>query len=237
MALTEQDIQDYVRRKLGDGVVCVELTDNQIDDAINRAKLWAQGWIGQGRAYLITFDGTTEYVPPTDCESVTEVVFTMSGDSLFDMFKWAGVELNIAEFTMVRPPGGGYTDLVQHMQYLKLGQRVMSAERSWEWDRVRNRLVISPAPASGEKALIYYLAKTLDLTYLRSYEQALVQDYALAGSMETLGYIRTKYAEIPTASGSTTMNGDTLLGNASQLFDKLNEQARNLTPPLSFITG
>ena len=141
MALTEQDVQDYIRRKLGDGVLCFELTDNQIDDAISRSRLWVQQWVGQQRAYMLTFTGMTEYVPPTDCEAVIEVVFSMVGDSIYDIFRWAGVELNIAEFTMVRPPGNGYADIVQQMQYLEMGRRIVSAERTWEWDRARRRLV------------------------------------------------------------------------------------------------
>jgi hypothetical protein len=234
--MTEQGIYDYVRRKLGAGVVCVELTDDQLADALDRAKLWMQMWVGQQKNAVLTGGGGTEFALPTDCESPVEVIFAASSDSLFDTFRWAGVEVNASDLTTM-VPNQGYVDIVQRMQYLELGKRVLSAERAWEHDRARNLLIISPAPAAGEQVILVYLMKTIALTYLKAYELQLLMDYTFALSMETLGYIRTKFAEIPTASGSTSMNGDTLLANAQQLMDKCEEKARALAPPIPLFVG
>jgi hypothetical protein len=235
MALTEQDVQDYIRRKLGGGVICVELTPDQLQDAIDRAKLWMQQWVGHQKTALLTMTGATEYAIPTawGCETVVDVVFQLNTDSLTDIWKWADVEVNVADIMAVRP-NYSYVDLVQRQQYLELGRRVLSGERSWDWDRAKARLVITPPPSAGETALVYYLADTIDVAYLKRYEAAVFQDYALAQAMETLGWIRTKFSEVPTASGSTTLNGDTLLSNAQQLIDKCEEKARALAPPMPF---
>jgi hypothetical protein len=236
MALTEQAVHDYIKRKLGDGVVCVELTDDQLADAVMRASLWLQQWVGHQKATVITFTNGSEVDLPADCEVIVDVVFEAQSDSLFDMFRWAGVEVNATDL-MALAPNQGYIDIGQRMQYLELGKRMLSAERAWDCDRARRKLVVSPAPASGERVLVFYLATTIALSYLKSYEQQLLLDYALAQAMETLGYIRTKFAEVPTASGTTSMNGDTLLANAQQLIDKCEEKARNLAPPLPPFMG
>ena len=238
MALTDQDVADYITRKLGGGVVCVELTPDQLLDAVEQAKQWCQQWIGRQRTATLVATGATEYAIPAawGCESVTDVIFELNTDSLTDVWKWADVEVNVADITAVRP-NYSYVDLVQRQQYLELGRRVLSGERSWDWDRARERLVVTPAPNSGETLLVYYLGTTLDLSYLKSYEQKLCLDYALAQAMETLGYIRTKFAELPTASGSVSLNGDTLLSNAQQLMDKCEERARTLAQPMPFFFG
>ena len=236
MAMTEQDIYDYVKRKLGGGVVCVELTDDQLEDALTRAKLWMQMWVGQLGHYQFTFGGGSEFALPADCETPVDVLFQAASDSLFDTFRWAGVEVNAADLTSM-VPNQGYVDLVQRMQYLELGKRLLSAERGWEHDRARNLLIVSPAPSTAEQAILVYLKKTISLSYLKSYELQLCMDYTLALSMETLGYIRTKFSEVPTASGTTSMNGDTLLANAQQLMDKCEEKARQLAPPVPFFVG
>lgn len=236
MALTEQAVHDYIKRKLGDGVVCVELTDDQLADAVMRASLWLQQWVGHQKATVITFTNGSEVDLPADCEVPVEVVFEAQSDSLFDMFRWAGVEVNATDL-MALSPNQGYVDIAQRMQYLEMGKRLLSAERAWDYDRARRKLIVSPAPASGERVMVFYLASTIALSYLKGYEQQLLLDYALAQAMETLGYIRTKFAEIPTASGSTTMNGDTLLSNAQQLIDKCEEKARNLAPPIPLFMG
>jgi hypothetical protein len=236
MALTEQAVHDYIKRKLGDGVVCVELTDDQLADAVMRATLWLQQWIGQQKATVITFTNGSEADPPADCEEIVNVIFESQSDSLFDMFRWAGVEVNATDL-MALAPNQGYVDIGQRMQYLELGKRMLSADRAWEYDRARRKLVVSPAPASGERVMVFYLSTTLALGYLKSYEQQLLLDYAYAQAMETLGNIRTKFAEVPTASGSTSMNGDTLLANAQSLMDKCEERARQLTPSLPFFMG
>jgi hypothetical protein len=234
--MTENDIRDYIKRKLGDGVVCVELTDDQISDAIERSKLWMRQFIPMVRTFQFTTSEITEFTVPTDCEQVVDTIFQSSSDSIFDAYRWAGIDIGVTD--MVAPmPGGGYSELVEKLAYLEMGKRITSAERSWEWDRPRNKLIVSPAPSAGEQVLIYYISKTFDLTYLRAIELGLLQDYALAKAMETLGYIRTKFVELPSSTGGTTLNGDTLLGNAVQMMADLEDKVRKIVPPVPFFGG
>jgi hypothetical protein len=234
--MTDNDIRDYVRRKFGDGVMCVELTDEQIDDALLRAKMWLSQWIPTEKAIIVPLTIDTEYTMPTDCQDVVEVVYSQNTERIFDAFRWAGIELGVMD--LVYPmPGGGYSELVQRLQTLELSKMVTSAERTWQWDRVRRKLILSPQGADGEIVMAFYVSDTFDSSKLRNYEMQLLLDYTFARSMETLGYIRTKFMELPSASGAITLNGDTLLANAMTLLSELEERARRLVRPAQFFVG
>lgn len=51
-----------------------------------------------------------------------------------------------------------------------------------------------------------------------------LQDWTYADVMEQLGMIRTKYGNLPAASGSMTLNGDTLLTKSAELKTELRRQ-------------
>lgn len=79
---SEQDIKDYVRRSLGDGVVAVELTDLQVQDAVDSAAMLYHQMIGDYNFSTINVSGPGEYTMPPSCTMVVEVFFDLSGSGL-----------------------------------------------------------------------------------------------------------------------------------------------------------
>ena len=69
---------------------------------------------------------------------------------------------------------------------------------------------------------------------LYQYEYDLVRRYSYAEAMETLGYIRTKFASLPSASGEVTLNGDLLVGNAEGIKLALTEEIKLKRRPAGF---
>lgn len=237
---TDAELRTWIKRRLGDGVICVELTDAQLDVAIQDAKDFWRAWVGQPKMVLLTVTSATEYAealigPDVDC--VVEVNFPVS-DDLTRLFSWADVEVN--PYTWVYAGYGGYSALVQLMQYREMGQRVVSADLDWEWDRATRSLRIAPPPAMwaggsvGQQIGVVYLSTQVDLRYLSNAEYWLFREYAQVQAMKTLAMIRTKYADKPSATGSFGMDGDGMYANAEAKEQELVEKIRQLQSPLGF---
>ena len=242
---SETEIKGYISRTLGAPTVAVELTDDQYDDAIYEAKMWFMGLIGQMKNLIlpITPDGGAFDVAP-DCLSVVECHFDIQRAGLFDQFSWAGVELNPLGFGMYGSyngygtVGGGYSDIVQSMQYLEQARRILSADRDWEWDWEAKKLRIYPTSGDiGNNVFVVYMVDEMDLAKVRPYEYRLIRKYALAEAMTALGNVRTKYADGPSATGTITLNGQDLLANADVIRDTVRDQILALRPPANFFTG
>ena len=115
-----------------------------------------------------------------------------------------------------------------------MGKRIVSADREWEWDESREKLIVMPKPDSGTGILVSYISTGVELSYLKTYEWRPIRDYALAQAMKTLGAIRMKYSGKPSATGEFSMDGDALWANAEAIEQQVEEKMRNLSAPLSF---
>ncbi len=232
MAITEDSIKEYIKNFLGYPTVSVELDDSHYDFAIDHAKMWYAQNIGQVKTVPFVTTGNGEVLGTaiaSDVDTVCDVVFRSSGAGFDDLFAWADVEWN--PYTFVFSSNGGYSDIVQFMQYREMGKVITSSDREWDWDRTRRTLVISPKPDGGESILILYYSTGIDLSYLTVYEINMVRDWALAQAMRRLSIIRTKFAEKPSAMGSFTMDGDNLWTNAETIETELKEKIGNMQLP------
>ena len=232
----ESDVKEWICRRLGKPVINVELTNDQLDDAVMLAKEYWQMWVGQCKAVQMTLTGTTEYseadMGVTDLDYVTEVVFAYSSSSLTDFFAWADVELN--PFQYVFSGEGGYGALVQYMQYREMGKRIVSADRDWDWNKAKRRLIITPRETTTPLVEIFYVSRDIELSYLTTYEWRMFREYALSQAMKTLAHIRMKFADKPSTTGGFTMDGDSLYANAEGMEQQVEEKMRSLQTPVSF---
>jgi len=237
LRFTEAQVKEWICRRLGKGVVNVELTDEQLDDAVRDSKEWWQMWVGQCKSVLFTLTGTTEYhetLIASDIDSVVDVVFELSSQSFSNLFSWAGVEINPYTWIYGGNENSGYSTLVQYMQYREMSKQISSSDKDWDWDRAKRSVIISPKPDAGAKVLITYISTTVQMEYITNYEMRVFRNYALSQAMKTLGMIRMKYAGKPGATGEFSMDGDTLWANAEALEADMEEKARQLQAPVGF---
>jgi len=234
---TEAQVKEWICRRLGKGIVAVELTDHMLDDAIRDAKEWWQMWVGQCKSVLFTLTGTTEYpeaLIASDIDSIVDVVFELASQSFTNLFSWADVEIN--PYTWIYSGGGDmpYSTLVQYMQYREMAKQITSSDKDWDWDRAKRALIISPQPDAGSRVLVTYISTTMSMDYMTNYEMRIFRNYALAQAMRTLGSIRMKYAGKPSATGEFTMDGDSMWANAEAIEAEMEEKARQLQAPMGF---
>ena len=239
MQYIEAQIKEWIQRKLGACVINVEATDEQLDDAIEEAKEWWQMWVGERRVVLVPIvSGKVEY-PVTDfasdVDTVTDVTFESNGRSFNDLFAWADVEIN--PYTVVYGGQGGYSDLVQYMQYREMSKEIVSADRDWDYERATRTVTISPKSNIGSRMLVEYISKQMDLSYLTNYEMRVFRDYACGTAMKAVGNIRTKFQGKPSAAGEFSMDGDIMWANGDQLIEKAEEKMGLLQEPVGFFAG
>jgi len=234
-------LKKYIKRRLGEPIVDVELEDDHLEDCIDDATRWWAGIMDQVRLAVLSINPNGgNYSVPDDCQEIVDVYFEEGRDRILDVFDWAGVELAPVGYgSYFSTPSGAYSYIQQWQAYLEHGKKVVSVDPDWEYDRYDRILRIYPSGGRddgslGNKAAILYQTAQIDLSKLHNYEFDLVRRYALASAMETLGNIRTKYATIASAQGEVSLNGDTLLGNAEALKENLEQKAKGLRRPPTF---
>lgn len=236
MIRTEAEVKEWICRRLGSPIVGVELTDDHLDDCITAAKEYWQMWVGQCKAVKMNLSGSTEYseadMGVTDLDYVVDVIFAVQTSNLVDFFSWADVEID--PFQYVFSGEGGYSMLVQYMQYREMGKRIVSSDRDWEWDKTKRRLIITPKEIDTPMVEIFYISRTMDIGYLESYEWRIFREYALAQAMKIIATIRMKFSDKPSASGSFAMDGDAMYANAEGIEQMVEEKIRNLQTPVGF---
>lgn len=231
-------LKAWILRKLGCDVIGVELTDEQLMDAVVDAQEYWQQWVGRVRSVELTLTSSREYPSESigpDVDSVIDVFFDSYDDGLRDVFGWADVEINPFQETF--EGRYGYSGIVQYQMYRKDAQKIVSSDRDWRWDRSRGMLIISPRDNNMRKITVVYLSKCFDYSSLASYEWAQFRRYSLAQAMKTLAVIRMKFPEKPSATGTFSMDGETMWANAEAMEMQVEEKMRQLQRPVGIITG
>jgi hypothetical protein len=243
------DMRAYVERRLGGGVVHVELTPDHYSDAISESLLWFSGCIGQLKNIVIQVnDSGGAFDVSPDCYQVVEVYFQrLVSDFPTDPFDVGLSQIVLNGVASVGSAGdvygyGAQTDvfssIVQSMQYREQARRILSADRDWEWDFAARKLRLFPTSGRlGSEVFAVYLTDEIDVALLRPYEYDVVRRYALGSAMEALGYIRTKYSDGPSATGQVSLNGSDLLANADLIKSDCRDRIARLKPPAPFIVG
>lgn len=242
-----QSLKKFIRTALGEPVVVVEMTDDQVILAINEAIEWwssYRGWYLQHTFSIV--EGQVEY----DLSSVTpevidvmKVWFTL--DPRLDLSgTWPGfLDINgypYDGFDYEQSQGGFYSGLVQFMQMRTLGAKVLSADLDWFFNEKTKVLTVTPAQASAGSAVIMYQTPFLHsyLPQLAPDQAYLIREYALAWSKYILGRIRGKYTSgLPAAQGNVNLDGSDLIREAQEDFERLEQKMMDLQPPPAPVIG
>ncbi len=233
------ELRSWIKRSLGHGVIDVELTDDQLDDAIRSAEEYWMQWIGATKQVLVT-KSSSQAIPESDIgddvDDVVDVYFEASGDAIGNMYAWADVEYN----PMQPAYGTGVSlgEIVQYQQYRKDYQRILSSDKDWHWSRETRELTLSPTSVpSGAVVVVVYRSRNMDYTYMKNYEWNLFREYAQAKAMRRLATIRMKFSDKPSAGGGFSMDGDAMWANAEAMELQIEEKMKEIQGPIGFFVG
>ena len=226
----------WAKRTLGDGTLDVELSTDQITDSLNDTiRWWNKNRGTEGEVQLTLVASQSEYTLPAGTIDVIDVYPPQVAVATI---------IDSSEFPYPAAPeipvqGQGLASYHQEVAYLESMRRTFGTSFSWEYVKATRILRILPAPANGGLAI--YIARTL-LTTIETLAadpegEDLFLRYLLACMKERLGRHRRKFSDWPAANRTVTLDGDTLVGEAIEEKERLNEEIGELDNPMGILTG
>jgi hypothetical protein len=265
--MTEQKLWRYVLRTLGGNITDVELTSKGDKDPVTGqiyeedethqhdcfadARRWFAYRVGFKKIVQVRLSNNqSAYIMPPETIEVVDVQLpnfqlpTIDADQ----FSYTYYTLLFGQWTNPNVAPLPYSDLVQRLQYLEQIGRIFSSDRDWEYHPNTRILEIYPAPGSlaspsfynssaGSAALVTILSYHIEPTQLDPQDLDLFKRKLVICAMRTLGNIRMKFDSIPSVGGDRSMNGMDLIGEASALEEKLEQDVLNWKRSVPLITG
>lgn len=218
-------IKDFVLARLGFPVVRVELTEFQIqtaiDEAVSKLDYHAPDWCSQFCTFS-TKSGVSLYeLPQAVMNNFRGAVYRKNllsiaqsnGTLEFDFFiKYFQDNFLFRDFSV-----GDYYITISHLEMLR---KILGNDGTIT--PVNGTMLnIAPVPSIAEEVLVEF--KALDTNTLHPYFINWIQKYSLAVSKVILGQIRGKYQTLPSPAGGAQLNGDALIRQGTEEQAKLVE--------------
>jgi hypothetical protein len=239
----EVEVIEYVKRRLGYPIVGVELNQEQLSDCVADAKRWFIANWGIVRARIVQLEANkSEVVLPEDVLDIYDVYE--------ERVRFPGIGIDFRDFPFYYQyifrsdsgvafsyPAGLYSGLVMQLQWIDQLKRIFSSDLTFEYNPMTRVLRVIPPRLEAKRILVEYLTRVFEIRELFGEALDAFLRYTLACAKERLGRIRSKYSDVPFASGSTTLDGAALLAEALEEQKSLTEWAHNRTKPANIVRG
>ena len=220
-----QTIQDFVMARLGYPVVRVELTEFQIetaiDEAVSKLDYHAPDWCSQFCTFATSAGVALYELPQVVVNNLQNVVYRKqllslqqaNGTLEFDFFiKYFQDNFLFRDFSV-----GDYYLTISHLEMIR---KILGNDGTF--NVVNGRYVnVAPTPLGAYEVLVEF--KALDTNTLHPYFISWVQKYTLAICKVILGQIRGKYQTLPSPAGGAQLNGESLIQQGTEEQAKLVE--------------
>lgn len=242
------DIIDYIRLRLGDSMIDVELNKEDYEMAIKQALIRyrqrAEHSVEESYAFLDLVPDTQEYILPKEIKSVKQIfrrgLGGLANATQFEPFSSGFLNT----YMLVAGRVGGLINYELFASYQKLTMTMFGGYITFNYNEATRKLIIHrrmPGEYSVESVLLWvynYKPDQVILNDSRSFPW--IQDYAYAMAKHMLGEAREKYAQINGPQGGSSLNGAALKSEATaemaQLIVDLGNYVEGSTP-YSFIIG
>jgi hypothetical protein len=225
-----QDVVEYIRTFLGDGMVDVELDPKHYNVAIDRAlakyRQRSSNSVEESFGYLTLETDQTEYIMPKEVMSVREV-FRRSigsrtgggdGGTLFEPFNLAYSNTYLLSTSNM----GGIATYFMFASYQKEVGKMFGSYIIFDFNPTTKKLRISQRPRGQEQVLVWMYNHRPDFQLFEdNYAGIWLKDYALAQCKIMLGEAREKFATIASPQGGTQLNGTALKQEGVAMTEKL----------------
>lgn len=249
-------IIDYIRFRLGDGMVDVEADKEHYDTAIKHAlvkyRQKSSNSVEESYAFLDIYPETQEYILPQEIMNVRALyrrgIGSVTGTTASQFEPFASGYLNT--YMLVAGRVGGLVNYELFTGYQELAMRMFGGWIHYTFNKVTKKLTMTrKIPFFGQnyqehisESVLLHIDNYKPDQMLLADNTALpwIQDYALAFVMIAVGNAREKFASIAGPQGGTTLNGTQLKTEGQALLDKLDEDIKNYVDggtPLTWVTG
>jgi hypothetical protein len=240
--MTEKQVQDWIRRRLGEPVICVpELNEGNLNDALVEAKHWFNAKKGIEKSTVIPINRSqVEYDLPEDCEYVVDCSVSSSRLELDMAFSpyifFEEPVLYPFDIYSAGSTSGLYSSIAQLNQYNEMAKRVLGTEFSW-FPTPEKKIVFVPLQQHARSVIVEYRATVGAIEKLSERDHDFIKRYALALIKIDVGRIRSKYDSMPAAQGRVTLDGRILLEEGFREREKLDEDIISTAMPMWTTTG
>lgn len=250
----QNGIVDYIRLRLGYGMIDVEADKEHFDMGIKQALIRyrqkSSNAVEESYAFLDIHPETQEYILPNYIMEVKQIyrrgIGSVTGTTASQFEPFASGYLNTYMLTAGRV--GGLVNYELFVDYQKLAMRMFGGFMNFYWNKVTKKLTLirkQPFAGTGEQVtesvMLHVFNVKPDIVLLNDPQTfPWIQDYAYALVMMSIGQAREKFATIAGPQGGTTLNGSALKAEGQALLDKLDDEIKNYVDggqPLTWIMG
>lgn len=229
---TREDFKQYCLRKLGNGIITLNLTNEQIDDCINDAVKWCQEFLDEGNflefyVHKINQDDLNRhYFQLTDdVLAVHDFIYETNyiGSTLNNIFQLSTIAL-VNNLTV---PSSGLSDWYFMKMNLETLNALMRGACPWRFDYNNARLYVDQDWATYFPLNHYVVAQlwtaTNPSTNVKMWNNNYMKKYAIALLQEQWGNNLIKYEGIK-LPGGINLNANKIIENAQSQLTKLQEE-------------
>ena len=235
----KQEVFDYCKTMLGDGMVDVELDPVHYETALNRAlatfRQRSDNAVEESYAHLTLIESQNEYILPKEVQQVRQI-FRRSvgsrtgngtGGTVFEPFNMAYTNTYLLSSTNM----GGLLTYELFAQYQELVGKMFGSFINFTWHPQSRKLIIHQRPRGEESVMLQiYNTKPDNAIIEDTYASQWIKDYTLANCKMMLGQAREKFAQIAGPQGGSSLNGAALKTEAQAEMEKLIEDLKLLVP-------
>jgi hypothetical protein len=250
------EITDYVRMRLGDGIVDVELEKEHYEMAIKQALIKyrqkAQNSTEESYASLQLLPETQEYILPKEIQTVKAIfrrgIGSVTGTTASQFEPFASGYLNTYMLTAGRV--GGLTNYELFVDYQKLAMKMFGGYINFTFNPTTKKLTIvrkmpfqgaNPDMNQQESVLLWiFNTKPDQMIFSDTYAFPWIQEYAYSFAKMLLGQAYSKFSTIAGPQGGASLNGSAMVAEAKEEMVKLEEDLKNFvdgSQPLTWVTG
>ena len=251
------EITDYIRMRLADGIVDVELEKEHYEMSIKQALIKyrqrSSNAVEESYAFLKLLPETQEYILPKEIMEVRQVfrrgIGSTSGTTASQFEPFASGYLNT--YMLVAGRVGGLANYELFTQYQELAMKMFGGFVNYTWNKTTRKLtIVRKMPNQGtnpnnendaEPILLWCYNYKPDWMIMNDYMAfPWIQEYAYSFAKRTLGEARSKFASIAGPQGGTQLNGAALIAEAKEELIALEDEIKKFQDggmPMTWITG
>lgn len=251
-----KEIIDYIRLRLADGIVDVELDQEHyalaIKQALTRYRQRASNSQEESYAFLKLKPETQEYILPNEIMDVRGAyrrgIGSVTGTTASQFEPFSSGYLNT--YMLVAGRVGGLLSYELFVDYQKQSMKMFGGHLNFTFNKTTKKLtLIRKIPFAGanqnedymEDCLLHLYNYKPDSMLLNDFQAfPWLQEYAYSFAKRIVGEAREKFASIAGPQGGTQLNGSTLKGEAQAEMDKLEQELKDYVDgsyPLTWIVG
>ncbi len=247
--IERQNVIDYVKLMLGDGMVDVELDPSHYNTAIDRAlakfRQRSSNSVEESFGFLTIQVDVNEYILPKEVMNVRQLYRRSigsrsgggEGGTLFEPFNLAYSNT----YLLASSNMGGLATYYAFASYQKQVGKMFGSDINFTFNKTTKLLTIMQRPRSEEELCLWLYNYRPDFNLLQDPQSGQwLKDYALATCKMMLGEAREKFSGIASPTGSTQLNGGALKGEGKAEIEALEQELINYKEggtPLTFVIG